>query len=111
MNLLIVSAYPDTRQAFSRLVDSFGFEEVVVSSHERALERFLETGPTHVLVCEYEAGVKTGTFALGKQTWTDITACAMPEQRLLRTGFMECEEPDFIRVPFSQNDLRRALGI
>ena len=110
MKLLVVSMNASFAGAVSQLAKTkLDIEEVVVSDHEHALERFLETEPTHVLVCEYEAGVSGGKFVVGKQTWADITASSLPGQRLVRTGLMECTEPDFIRAPFLAEDLRKIL--
>lgn len=106
MKLLIVTSNPRNGEAFATLATQNGFDEGVVASHDEALAQFLTEEPTHVLICEYEAD-----FTAGKQTWKDLTASALPTQRLVRCGFMACTEPDFLRLPFGPEELRKALGV
>lgn len=113
MKLLIVTAYVDERRTpLSTIAATLGAAECKVVSHDEALAEFLEMEPTHVLVCEYEenAGAIQG-FVKGKTTWKDLSASALPTQRLVRCGFMNCAAADFLRMPFSVDGLRTSLGV
>lgn len=112
MKLLVITSNPRNGEAFATLATQIGFDEGVVASHDEALAQFLTEEPTHVLICEYEAdGEHTRSFTAGKQTWKDLTASALPTQRLVRCGFMACTEPDFLRLPFGPEELQKALGV
>lgn len=80
--------------------------EVLSASQEEALSTFLDLGPEVTLVNECEAVPENmGEWQGGRQNFRDIRAAATPEQQVLGCGFIAQDDPDFLRLPFSPQDL------
>ena len=70
MKFMIVTSNQPWGEAVCGLAKKLGFTAALFSSHEQALENFLEASPTHVLVGEYEKaeGLQNSKqFQLGKK--------------------------------------------
>lgn len=83
-----------------------GFESVV-TSHAEALQIFLDFEPTHVLIGDYdvESSEKHGK---GFKTYKHIKNTAEDNVIVKVMGFMDhSENPDFLRLPFSLEELKK----
>jgi hypothetical protein len=108
---MIVSNNHPWAATICAMVKEAGFKETMISSHEKALENFLEFSPTHVLVGEYEGETLKGSQHFGPplNTWKDLSAAAESSQKLFRCGFMKIIADDFIRLPFNKKDFLKLL--
>ena len=77
--------------------------EVEVTMSEKALAKFFEVEPSHVLIVSY-----TDTTAI-HTTWHDLVASASAE-RILRTGWEPFKGADYLRMPFDGTRLNEFIG-
>ncbi len=77
--------------------------EAVCSTHADALFAFATEDPSHVLISECES-------AGSEKTFTDISKSAT-NQHLIRCGFTNSSEKDYLRLPCNLKDLKQLLKI
>lgn len=110
MKLLIVTDGGAIGALMVQVGQSFGFAEAKVASHMDALAEFLSWEPTHIIVFDYtERDTQDTRFARGRATWRDLTASASGNERMVRCGFDAYDYPDYVRLPFKLEELRRVL--
>jgi len=98
----------------NNLAMKLGFTEAIVETHEHALGKFLNFKPTHMLVGEYEAfpnASQSAVFGPPLKTWEDIINAALSGQIIRRCGFCDLKEPDFIRLPFGEEDFKASFNL
>lgn len=111
--LLVVSDNKNWQSAVAKIASEVGFDEIISAEHENALAIFLEREPTHILVGEYEHEKinPNSRFAKAARTWQDLKAAAQPSQTFIRCGFSSHSYEDYLRLPFSQDELTRAMKL
>lgn len=114
--ILVVMGEPYTnrerfREVWPELCKKAGFEETVVCDASEAIEVFIEENPTHVIVINYVGvGDVPGKVYDGYTAWKDISLAASPEVKVLRSGwFRQLDEPDYLRLPFREEELAAAF--
>lgn len=111
MKLLIVSNSPILLRSLAVAIEYPEVEEIVESTHEEALEKFLTEEPSHVLVCEYqEYPSNPGSMGLkGQQTFQDIKN-SVTNEVIIRLGFADYDYEDYQKMPFEIDDLATKLN-
>ena len=106
MRLLVITETPAITEFARKIL--VGRDVIIAESkHAATVEAIGSFQPTHVIIGEYEfeANFKPcSDFSAGWNTYALITS-KFPELRRLRTGFIDHQYPDFLRLPFIAEEL------
>lgn len=76
--------------------------ETIFSDHKDALFIFASEDPTHIVICECEEKM------IGEKTFADIAKSAI-NQKMIRCGFDDSKDDDYMKLPFKLEDLQVKL--
>ncbi len=107
MKLLVVASSESVRTTCEHIGRQLGFTEIVKSSNRDSVHTLQKEMPTHVIF-NFDDEHPVRVHRVGG-SWQIFRQTASEEIRIVRIGFIDIREPDYLRLPALIGDFRTIL--